>query len=225
MADPSPDRSPTVAGETGGPSLELAETLAGRLCHDLMSSASGIVSGLDFLGDPAAADMRAEAMNLVASSARKLIDLLMFYRVALGGFAEGGDFDTGRLESLARGVFAHVRPALDWAVDIPSLNPTAARALLNLVQLAAGALALGGVARVSVRNETGWTALIVQADGVRARLQPEVAAGLNGEPFGEGLAGRWVQAFCLHAQVAAAGGGVAAEPSEGGILFKAVIPT
>jgi histidine phosphotransferase ChpT len=201
----------------------LCEIMAARLCHDFMSPASGIASGLDFLNETDET-MRAEAMNLIAGSARKLMDLLAFYRVALGGFAEGADFDTKALEALARGVFAHVRPELDWAVDVPAVSGAAARVLLNLAHLAAGAVAMGGVARVSVRSEPGWLALIAEANGPRARLQPEVAAGLKGEALREGLPGRWVQAFCLHAQVSAAGGALAAEPGEGGVLFKAVLP-
>jgi len=224
MTDPTPTDPPAEAAPAVS-AERLSQVLVARLCHDLMSPASGIVSGLDFLGDTSGEDLRAEAMNLIASSARKLMDLLTFYRVALGGFAEGADFDARQLEILAQSVFAHVRPELDWAVDAPTLSGTAARVLLNLVHIAAGAIAMGGVAHVSVRREAGWLALIVQADGARARLQPEVVAGLKGEPPGDGLPGRWVQAYCLHGQVAAAGGGLAAEPGDSGILFKAVIPT
>jgi len=145
----------------------LARLLAGRLCHDLMSPASGIVSGLDFLDDPGGEEMRAEAMGLIASSARKLMDLLVFYRVAVGGYAEGEAFDTAQLRTLTEGIFAHVRPSLDWAVDASALSGEAARALLNLAQIAAGALALGGVARISVRRENGRLTIVAEADGPR----------------------------------------------------------
>jgi len=225
MVDTPAPHSPAVSALLPVTPGGLAETLAARLCHDFMSPASGLVSGLDFLEDPGAQEMRAEALSLIASSARKLMDLLTFYRVALGGFAEGDDFDTGHLRSLLQGVFAHIRPELDWAVDVPIVSAAAARALLNLTHIAASALALGGVARVTVRRESEWTAVVVEADSPRARLHPEVICGLNGEPLGEGLAGRWVQAYCLHVQVSTAGGAVGAELGEGGILFKAVIPT
>ena len=43
----------------------------------------------DLLDDPAAKDMRDEAMDLIASSARKLVDQLPFARVAFGSVAGG----------------------------------------------------------------------------------------------------------------------------------------
>ena len=203
---------------------ELAAKIAARLCHDFMSPASGIVSGLDLLDDPSAKDMRDEAMDLIASSARKLVDSLTFARVAFGAYASAESFDSRELEALSRGVFAHVRPEMEWAVESPSLPKAAARALLNMVQIAAGSLATGGVARVTARIEDNWVAIQVEAVGGRARLHPDVAAGLKGEQLGEGLAGRWVQAYYLHALVASAGGAVTADVGEERILFKAAVP-
>jgi histidine phosphotransferase ChpT len=201
---------------------EVATRLAQRLIHDFMSPASGIVSGLDLLEDPTAHELREEAMELVGASARKLVAALTFARAAFGSGAE--PYANSELENLARGAFAHLRPQLEWAVEAPALPPLAGRVLLNLVQLAAGALAVGGLARVTARSEPPWAAIMVDALGERARLHPEVAAGLRGEALGEGLSGRWVQAFCLHELVAAVGGAVAAEASAGRVEFKAALP-
>ena len=66
---------------------DFAALVAARLCHDFISPASAIVSGLDLLEDPSAQDMREDAMSLIASSARKLADLLQFTRVAFGASA------------------------------------------------------------------------------------------------------------------------------------------
>ena len=203
---------------------ELAAKIAARLCHDFMSPASGIISGLDLLDDPSAKDMRDEAMDLIASSARKLVDSLTFARVAFGAYANAEAFDSRELETLAKGVFAHVRPEMDWAVEAPQLPKAAARALLNIVQIAAGALASGGTARVTAKIENGWVAVLVEAMGPRVRMHPDVAAGLKGEQLAEGLAGRWVQAYYVHALVQSAGGMVAAEVGEERILFKAAVP-
>ncbi len=202
---------------------DLAAKLAARLCHDFMSPASGIVSGLDLLDDPSAKDMQAEAMGLIASSARKLVDQLTFARVAFGAYASADMFDSRELETLAQGVFAHVRPTLEWAVEPPQLTKPAARALLNLIQLAAGALAVGGVARASVDIDNGRATVLVDAAGPRARLHAEVLDGLSGLPLGEGLSGRWVQAYYLHALVKAAGGEVTAETAEDRVSFRAVV--
>lgn len=106
---------------------DFAAMLAARLCHDFISPASAIVSGLDLLEDPSAQDMRDDAMNLIASSARKLADLLQFTRVAFGASASAENFDSRELEKLAQGVFAHVRPTLDWQIEPQAMNKPSSR--------------------------------------------------------------------------------------------------
>ena len=203
---------------------DLAAQLAARLCHDFISPASAIVSGLDLLEDPTASDMREDAMNLIGASAKKLVALLSFSRVAFGASNAAESFDTRDLERLIRGVYDHVRPDLDWGVAVPTLNKPAARALLNLAQLAAGALPTGGVARI-VATEQGQSILIgVEAGGPRARLRPEVTAGLRGERLGEGLGGHWVQAYYLHALLKAAGGAVDYSVAEERVILRARVP-
>jgi histidine phosphotransferase ChpT len=203
---------------------DLAAQLAARMCHDFISPASAIVSGLDLLEDPTAADMRDDAMNLIAASARKLVALLAFSRVAFGASAAAETFDTRELERLTRGIFDHVRPELDWAVQVPTLNKPAARALLNLAQIGAGALPTGGVARVHAVAQGDTYLLAVEAQGGRSRLRPEVAAGLRGEPLAEGLGGHWVQAYYLHALLKAVGGGVDFSTADEKVVLRARAP-
>ena len=92
----------------------LAAHLAGRLCHDLISPVSAIVSGLDLLEDPSAQDMREEAMGLIATSARKLADLLSFSRVAFGASAYIDK--SASLEEIAN----TVRAVLDGEIFAPA---------------------------------------------------------------------------------------------------------
>jgi histidine phosphotransferase ChpT len=185
---------------------ELAAHLAGRLCHDLISPVSAIVSGLDLLDDPSAQDMREDAMNLIAQSARKLAAALSFARVAYGSSASAETFDPRDLEVLTRGVFAHVRAELDWAVGETRVPKAAARALLNLAQLGVTALPTGGIARLTMDSSAEGIGVELKATGTRARLRPEAQAGLRGEPLTEGLPGQWVQTYYLAALVADAGG-------------------
>jgi histidine phosphotransferase ChpT len=206
------------------PADELAARLAARLCHDFISPASAIVSGLDLLDDPTAKDMRDDAMDLIATSARKLVDLLSFARVAFGAAAGAEAFDTTELEKLAQSVFAHVRADLDWAIEPQALAKPAARALLNLAQLAGGALPMGGVARASLERTGGRLVLTVVATGGRVRLHDEVRGGLAGEPLGDGLGGRWVQAYYLHALARTAGGAAAARASDEQVVFTVDLP-
>lgn len=204
---------------------ELAAYLAARMCHDFISPASAIASGLDLLEDPSAQDMREEAMGLITSSSKKLADLLSFCRVAFGASASAETFDARDLEKLAQGVFAHTRADLEWTVDTPAVNKPTARTLLNLTQMAGAALPTGGIAKVRAVQEAESIAIAIEAAGARARLRPEVLAGLQGEPLGEGsLHGHWVQAYYVHLFVHDAGGRVFADVQPERVIFAATLP-
>lgn len=219
-AAPAPQAEPMQA--VSAP--DLAAQLAGRLCHDFISPASAINSGLDLLDDPSATDMREEAMTLIAGSARKLVALLAFSRVAFGASATAESFAATELETLVRGVYAHVRPELDWAVAPTAVDKPAARALLNIAQIAATAFPTGGLVRLTVDSAGEETRVEGVATGTRSRLRPEVATGLRGEALTEGLGGPWVQAYYLHALVARAGGRLELETGEDSVRITARLP-
>ena len=203
---------------------EFASLLASRLCHDFISPASAIVSGLDLLEDPDSADMRDDAMALIASSARKLVDSLQFARVAYGGGSAVETFGVPALKELAEGLFAHHRGELDWAVAPETLEKPVAKSLLNLCALAAAALPMGGAARITVDAVEGGQRIRTVSEGRRARLRPELLAGLTGEGPGEGLAGHWIQAAWTHALVAQAGGTITVEQEEDRVTLTAELP-
>jgi len=203
---------------------DLAAFIAGKLCHDFISPSGAIVSGLDLLKDPSAQDMREDAMALIEASAGKLVALVHFARVAFGAATTSERFDPAQLESLAQGVFASVRAELDWACEAPSLGKPQARALLNLAQVAGGALAHGGVATVRVRPEGDELVMEAVAAGPRARLKPETIAGLKGEPLSEGLAGQWVQPYWLARTVSDAGGRLAFDVAEERVEIRVRMP-
>jgi histidine phosphotransferase ChpT len=205
--------------------VDLAARLAARLCHDFISPVSAIVSGLDLIDDPEQQDMREEAMNLVATSARKLAALLSFSRIAFGGSSASEVFDVRELERLTREFFEHVRSEVDWAIEPAGLGKPAARALLNLAQLGAAALPMGGKARLSVREESGFMNLDLDAEGGRARLRPEAVDGLQGRPFSEGLGGQWVQTYFLRCIVDQAGGTLDLETAEDAVRVRVKLPT
>jgi histidine phosphotransferase ChpT len=213
-----PDPAASVSPE------ELAARLASKLCHDFISPAGAIVSGLDLLDDPSAKDMRDDAMELIAASARKLVDHLAFARVAFGAASGVTMFDCAELARLTQAVYAHVRAELDWAVPAPSLPKAPAQTLVNIAQLAAGALPLGGVARVEVAQDAEGYLITATARGPKARLHAEIAGGLAGEPLGDGLAGRWVQAYYVHALATAAGGRLEAAANDEVVTLRARLP-
>ena len=205
--------------------IDLAAKLAARLCHDFISPVSAIVSGLDLIDDPEQQDMREDAMALIAASAKKLAALLSFSRIAFGGSQAAGTFDVRELESLTAAVFEHVRAELDWSVEPPSLGKAAARAILNLAQLGATALPVGGRAIVrGTCGDDGAVVLTLAAEGARARLRPEAVDGLEGRQFGDGMVGHWVQAYFLRAIVDQAGGTMTYALEDGAVRLRIELP-
>ena len=219
LADAS---APSPAPQVGA--AEFAAFLAARMCHDYISPAGAIVSGLDLLEDPSAQDMRAEAMELIAASAKKLVAALSFDRVAFGSSASAESFDPRQLETLTRDVFAHVRADVDWSVEATVLNKPAARTLLNLAQIGAGVLPMGGLARVTARQEGEQLVVAVRATGPRVRMRPEVLSGLSGQALGEGLGGHWVQAYYLRLIVDGAGGSLEVAAGDVDVCVTARLP-
>ena len=218
LADPAPP-APVAT------STELAASLVARLCHDLISPASAIVSGVDLLEDPSAAEMKDDALNLISQSARKMVAVLAFSRVAFGASASAESFQSDELRKLTEGIFASIRPELEWAVGPAVVNKPAARALLNLAQLGAGCVATGGTVRLEAHEEGGDLLMAAQCASPRSKLRPEVASGLRGEPLGEGLLhGHWVQAFYTHSFLSDAGGAVDAAAGEERVVIRARAP-
>lgn len=218
------EAAPDVPVVPAPKTAEVAAYLAARMCHDFISPASAIVSGLDLLDDPTAEDMREDAMNLIAGSARKLADLLAFTRVAFGASASSETFDPRELNKLAEGLFGHMRADLDWQVEAATLNKPAARTILNLAQLAGAALPMGGTASIRAVEQAGQLVIAVDGKGPKARLRPEVLAGLEGKAMGDGLHGHWVQAYYIHLFVADAGGKIFSKVEEEGVVFAATLP-
>ena len=188
---------------------DMAAKLAARLCHDLIGPVDGLKQGLALLADPAMRDMHKDAMDLVADSSRRLETSLTFARAAFG-FASDA-VSVMSLRSLAEDLFAGHRARLMWQVDEAELPGPAARALLNLTQMALAALPYGGQARVAAARSGTGMAVSVSATDPRLKLPEAALRGLAGEAQGEGLAGLWVQGAFLRAAVTSSGGRVGAE--------------
>jgi len=224
MTDQNPSSDETPAGPPAEVTAsELASHLAARLCHDFISPAGAIVSGLDLLDDPSAQDMREEAMGMIAASANKLVALIKYDRIAFGGSQAAEVFDTRELHALTQGVFADMRAKLDWQVTQPGLDKPPARALLNLAQIGAGALPAGGQVKAEAHEREAETVITIQAAG-RARLRQEVLDGLDGRRLSEGRTGHWVQAFYLRRLIDEAGGVLEIESEEALVTLRARFP-
>jgi hypothetical protein len=77
---------------------------------------------------------------------------------------------------------------------------------------------------VTARIYGGALNLVVDANGPRAAVKEEIAAGLAGAPFQAGLGGRWIQGAWVAALATAAGGSVSVAPHDGGVKFVVSLP-
>lgn len=205
------------------PEPDLPALTAGKLCHDFIGQVGAIVSGLDLLEDESAADMRDDALAMIAASARKLAALMEFDRVAYGASGGADSFSTAELERLTKGVFSHMRAELDWRIEPEQLGKAPAKAAMGLCQIAGAALIMGGQVKARGGQADGRFVLQVEATGPKCRLKPEALAGLKGEGVGDGLAGQWIQAALIHKAIAAQAGRIAIDLDETRLLIACEI--
>ena len=202
----------------------LAALVAGKLCHDFISPAGAISSGLDLLKDPSAQDMRDDAMGLIEASAKKMVALVAFARVAFGASTSAERFSGTELRDLVAGLSEGGRAALDWRVDAADYSKAQSRALVNLAWLTLAALPSGGAAVIATRRDGDRLQITGVAEGARARLKPEAVAGLAGRPLAEGLPGQWIQPYWLWLTAQDAGGSLDAQAEEGRVAITVHMP-
>ena len=202
----------------------LAALIAGKLCHDFISPAGAISSGLDLLKDPTAQDMRDDAMSLIEASAKKMVALVAFARVAFGAATSADRFSGAEWGELVSGLTEGGRAKLDWTVEDTTYSKPQSRALINLAYLTVAALPSGGIATVSTRRDAGATVFEGLAEGARARLKGEAVAGLAGRPLDEGLQGQWIQPYWLWLTAHDAGGTLDVLAEEGRVVLTARMP-
>jgi histidine phosphotransferase ChpT len=215
------DFAPTSALPDG---QALATLVAGKLCHDFISPAGAISSGLDLLKDPSAQDMRDDAMGLIEASARKMIALVSFARVAFGAATSAERFSGAELGELVSGLTEGGRATLQWAVTEGTYSKPQSRALVNLAYLTVAALPSGGVATVRTRAEGDGLVIEGIAEGARARLKAEAVSGLAGRPLSEGLPGQWIQPYWLWLTAHDAGGTLDVSAEDGRVALIARMP-
>lgn len=215
-----------TAPPTGLPtdSAELATHIAAKLCHDFVSPAGAIMSGLDLLNDPSAQDMRDDALGLITDSATKLIALIHYCRIAFGAATSSERFTGEALKGVIEGMIKGGRATMDWRISEADFAKPVARALSNLAYLTVGALPSGGVATIASRREGDLLIITGLAEGNRARLKPEAVVGLSGQKLVEGLSGQWVQPYWLWLNVKEAGGLLTVVAEEGRVAIEARFP-
>ena len=206
--------------------LRVAELLASRLCHDMVSPVGAVKTGVELYAEYGD-DPDGETMALITQSAMKAAEKLQFFRIAYGsaGTAASGVSVTEAL-ALIESVCGNKRTTIetDTLDDQPPVG--AIKLMLNGAMLAGDCLPRGGVLRIGCGPEggTGY-AVRVAAVGERAGLDDELSAALSGEVDAEELTPKSAHAFYTSVLARGLDGGLAIEtarPDE--ILFRFNLP-
>jgi histidine phosphotransferase ChpT len=161
--------------------LRIAELLAARLCHELVSPIGAINNGVELLEDDP--DFAAAASGLIAQSATQATRRLQFYRVAYGSTAPIA-LEPGRKAALD--LFADGKIVCDWP---ERLVPAGIKLACNLFLVAAEALPRGGRLTLAAADP-----LEIRAEGEGARLPAHLPDALTGALAADAIDARSVQA-------------------------------
>jgi histidine phosphotransferase ChpT len=166
--------------------LRVVELLNARLCHELISPVGAINNGIELMED--AEDdpgFAADAMRLIATSAKTAARRLDFYRFAYGSGrgSSGRDVALGLLDGgKARGEWVDDALPLEWQ-----------RLACNLFVIAAEALPRGGTVQLQANaNPVGVT---VRAAGDSINLPAELRAALTDSSDIDALTARTVHGY------------------------------
>lgn len=199
---------------------QLASALAGRLIHDVMGPASGLVSAFDLMADPKAAAMRGEALALAEDSARRLADMLVLYRAI---YAAGGVQSSDDLHRLGQNMVAGSRATLELTIDPAVITAVTSRLVLGLIQIGVAAIPSGGAINACLEAKGDRRIVEGHVVGPRIRVEPAVIDGLAGREPGEAPLHRWSAAYLLGAIAGSAGGVIETFVSAESFTFRADI--
>lgn len=179
---------------------DLAAMLCSRVCHDLINPVGAIGNGLQALDDPAQAEMKDLAQELVANASRQALAKLEFARLAYGASSMAGtDFDTRECERVANLLFDIEKADLDWQINPILVPKNKGKLLMNMLIIAAGAVPRGGLVKVFVSGEAGSESFEISASSDPEKRQKTlipsgVEALLAGNPE-EDVDARGIQPF------------------------------
>ncbi|MBL8837984.1 MAG: histidine phosphotransferase [Alphaproteobacteria bacterium] len=190
--------------------LALAESMAARLCHDLVGSVGAVANGVELLADSRSRP-DPEVVDLVAQSARQASRRLQAFRVAYGtGNALPGSGMFAEVRRLANALCEGGRVTLDWGAPDGALENAAtkdaARLLLNTVLMAIDTLPRGGTVKVAVAVADTRLKVGIEATGNHIGLPEEVRTMLTGEVETVELTPRNVVAYLARRSAQEVGG-------------------
>lgn len=203
----------------------LAALMCARICHDLVSPIGALSTALEVLGDESNADMHADALELVKTSAGQASTKLQYLRLAFGASGSApGIIATEELKRLVDDMFGSEKTAIIWDEGLDGLEKSQARLLLNLVMLAVQAIPRGGELRIRLAEVDGATVLSLLSEGPKARLDVSVVDTLAGKAPEDGFDGRSIQPFYTGMMAREQKGQISTDIEDTKVTFEAVLP-
>ncbi len=202
--------------------MDVVELLCSRLCHDLIGSIGALNNGLELLeeGD---AELRGEALGLLARCGAEASARLQFFRAAYGrGVGLERMTNLGGVRNLAADYFKHGKLRLLWPEsNVTTRRPVAKKStklLLNILLLGADALPLGGELLVRLGDGSDGSWVEVTASGERVKFADATRAALTASsestPAAD-LEPATVQAYFAARLSASQGAGLTVEMEDG----------
>jgi histidine phosphotransferase ChpT len=210
-------------------SLQLAELLAARICHDLVGPVGAVVNGTELLAD-ANGKADAEIVAHIAASAASASRRLQYFRTAFGSanaLSSSRPFDDAR--ALVAAYYEGGKIALDWrGTEIGTLDATAARSavktLLILMIVAQETLPRGGRVGVRIASDEAALAIVIESSDVHAKLPDEIRAAIENPGSEAGASPRGFPARLAQLIATAAGGTVSVAASDARVTFSVRLP-
>ena len=182
----------------------IAEMLMSRMAHELAGPVGAIANGVEFMQE--VEEGSADAVDLIADSARRAAGRLQFYRLAYGGAGRSTADETVFLDAV-RGFVNEGGVDLSWpsgsSVDLIE-RPGGGKLLLLVIEIARGALLRGGT--VDIEGLPGMVQ--VAAEGPKPTLADEIRNNFTSTEPIDGVDVTARSVHCLYARLLAEEAGV-----------------
>lgn len=207
--------------------LRVVHLLHSRVLHDIAGPVGAISNGLELAKESGGA-LDADAMQLVAMSARDLSERVRYYRVAFG-LAPGAVKTLREARDLLTPAVIGPRNKIVWPeADGPAAWPfgdESLKLLLNMIALGAESLPRGGAIEVFVEPAPQQLRFTVVAQGQGVRVEELTLAALMGTIALEQLTPRNVHGYFTARVAETMGGRLTLDyPQPGMLAHRVALP-
>lgn len=203
--------------------LRVAELLASRLCHDLVSPVGAVNNGLELMAEDLDPEMLQDALALADKSAKQASATMQFFRLAYGQAGRQVDMGPAELKRMAEGYLKSQKAELAWDADALVLNGPdgGGKLLLNLIALAVETLQRGGTIRASSAED--GLSIRVTGEGTNARLRDETRAAMTDGVDVTELSPRAVQGYFSRLIARRMGGELQVQEGADAVTFEVTV--